>query len=157
MEQVGMILIISYIWHNPNPALRQWEPVKRCSGGLETFERRFKTSGNGKVGEAVGCGVAAANKLPGWFLWKGMFWGGQGQGQAFQTEWASDCSLTRYLLFCFFKLRRKCSHVVIYSSVGVQPPVGLRKLWSATAEKQDVFRKVSPHQKARRWGVPSNF
>lgn len=45
-------------------------------------------------------------------------------------------------------------HVVIYSSVGVQPPVGLRKLWSATKEKQDVFRKVSPHQKARRWAGP---
>lgn len=124
-----------------------WTDMKRCSGGFETFERSFKTSGNVKGRRAWA--VVWLLQIPCWMICvKGHVEADRDKGQAFRAEWAFDCWLTRCLLFCFLNDAGSRPHCDLWWN-GLSATCGLWK----TLEKQDVFRKVSPHQKQERWCV----
>lgn len=107
-EQVGTILIIDYSWRNLSPALHPRAAMKRRSGGLETFERSFKTSGNVKGRRAWA--VVWLLPICCWAdLCEGASGGGQGQGASFSSRMSLWLLADKVFAFLFSKWRRKPS------------------------------------------------
>lgn len=151
LEQVGTILIIDYSWQNLSPALRPWAAMKRRSGGFETFERSFKTSGNVKGRRAWV--VVWLLQIHCWDdLCEGACGGGQGQGAGFSGRMSLWLLADKMFAFLFSKWRRKLS------TLWFMVKWAFSHLWaSENSGAAGCFQKSLSTSKAREVGCLSIF
>lgn len=146
-EQVGTILIMIIADRTSAPPCvhgRLWRGapvVLKHLKGASRHQVMWKAGGR-----ELWCGCCKS--VAGMICVKGHVEADRDKGQAFRAEWASDCWLTRCLLFCFLNDAGSRPHCDLWWN-GLSATCGPRK----TLEQQHVFRKASPHQKQERWGV----
>lgn len=75
------------------------------------------------------------------------------KGQAFQTEWASDCRPTRCLLFCFLNYAGSVPCCDLRRN-GVSATCGPRKTLESYQREAGCFQKSMSTSKSQRGGGP---
>lgn len=149
-EQVGTILIMIIADRTSAPPCvhgKLWR-------GAPVVLKRLKGASRHQVmwkagGRELWCGCCKS--VAGMICVKGHVEADRDKGQAFRAEWASDCWLTRCLLFCFLNDAGSRPHCDLWWN-------GLSHLWaSENSGAAGCFRESLSTSKAREVGCLSIF